>query len=169
MRHGLCSALDPERKGEGEALPLERSCCGLVQRWRPPLRAAPNLRKGSSPARPRPALGAWCAARIEPGPAMPDSPSSQRLGRAGRFPEMLYECTVFLMEQCSQAGPWIDAVAARLQRRWPTIALSRLEEQASDLWSDGHLRAMEPERAAAEWLRPVTPVARDGVESASVP
>ena len=53
------------------------------------------------------------------------------------------------------ASEWITAVADRLQERWKTIEPGRLDELAADLWRDEKLRAMEPRKAADEWLAPV--------------
>ncbi len=52
-------------------------------------------------------------------------------------------------------GQWIDAVALRLQQRWPTVDPEQLAEVACDLLKVPELRAMLPAQAAAEWLRPV--------------
>jgi hypothetical protein len=51
---------------------------------------------------------------------------------------------------------WIAACAHRLQQRWHTVDVLELEEVARDLWRDDRLRAMWPEEAAADWLRPIT-------------
>lgn len=51
----------------------------------------------------------------------------------------------------------LTGMAARLQQQWPTIDPQRLEGLALDLWSDEKLRALPPDRAADEWLRPVKP------------
>ena len=54
------------------------------------------------------------------------------------------------------ASEWIDRVSAQLQKRWPTIDPARLDDLASDLWTDERLRAMSPDAAAADWLEPVS-------------
>jgi hypothetical protein len=59
------------------------------------------------------------------------------------------------MEQTLAAREWIVKCSARLQQHWRTIDPDRLEDLASDLWTDQRLRAMEPTAAAEEWLRPV--------------
>jgi hypothetical protein len=59
------------------------------------------------------------------------------------------------MEMTTRLSQWLAAVSARLQQRWPTIDPAQLDDLALDLWRDERLRAMEPERAADEWLRPV--------------
>ena len=59
------------------------------------------------------------------------------------------------METTTRLSRWLAAVSARLQQRWPTIDPEQLDDLALDLWRDEKLRAMEPERAADEWLRPV--------------
>lgn len=50
---------------------------------------------------------------------------------------------------------WIAACAHRLQQRWHTVDALELENVARTLWRDARLRAMWPEDAAADWLRPV--------------
>jgi len=50
---------------------------------------------------------------------------------------------------------WIAACAHRLQQRWHTVDALELEDVARTLWRDARLRAMWPEHAAADWLRPV--------------
>ena len=50
---------------------------------------------------------------------------------------------------------WIAACAHRLQQRWHTVDALDLEDVARTLWRDARLRAMWPEDAAADWLRPV--------------
>jgi len=57
--------------------------------------------------------------------------------------------------ETTRLSRWLTAVSARLQQRWPTIDPAQLDDLALDLWRDEKLRAMEPERAADEWLRPV--------------
>ncbi|HWT21680.1 MAG TPA: hypothetical protein VN280_22490 [Variovorax sp.] len=59
------------------------------------------------------------------------------------------------MEQLP-ASLWIAACAHRLQQRWHTVDPLELEDVARDLWRDQRLRAMLPDAAAAEWLRPIT-------------
>jgi len=51
---------------------------------------------------------------------------------------------------------WIAACAHRLQQRWHTVDPLELEEVARDLWHDERLRAMPPDLAANDWLRPIT-------------
>ena len=51
---------------------------------------------------------------------------------------------------------WIAACAHRLQQQWHTVDPLELEDVARDLWRDARLRAMRPEEAAVEWLRPIT-------------
>ncbi len=50
---------------------------------------------------------------------------------------------------------WIAACAHRLQQRWHTVDPLELEEVARGLWRDPRLRAMLPNAAAAEWLKPI--------------
>ena len=59
------------------------------------------------------------------------------------------------METTTRLIQWLAAVSARLQQQWPRIDPAQLDELALDLWRDEKLRAMEPERAAEDWLRPV--------------
>lgn len=54
---------------------------------------------------------------------------------------------------------WIAACAYRLQQQWHTVDARELEEVARELFRDEHLRAMPPEAAAAQWLRPITEAA----------
>ncbi|WP_418148193.1 hypothetical protein ABL850_29485 [Variovorax paradoxus] len=54
------------------------------------------------------------------------------------------------------AALWIAACAHRQQQRWHTVDLLELEEVARDLWHDERLRAMPPDLAAIDWLRPIT-------------
>ncbi len=61
------------------------------------------------------------------------------------------------MQTTTGASDWLAAISARLQRQWPTVDPTRLDDLALDLWRDEKLRAMPPERAADEWLRPVVP------------
>ena len=51
---------------------------------------------------------------------------------------------------------WIAACAHRLQQQWHTVDPLELEEVARDLWHDERLRAMAPDLAAIDWLRPIT-------------
>lgn len=51
---------------------------------------------------------------------------------------------------------WMAACAHRLQQRWHSVDLLELEEVARGLWRDERLRAMWPEEAAMDWLRPIT-------------
>ena len=54
------------------------------------------------------------------------------------------------------AALWIAACAHRLQQQWHTVDPLELEEVARDLWHDERLRAMPPDLAANDWLRPIT-------------
>ena len=54
------------------------------------------------------------------------------------------------------AREWLAAMSDRLHQQWPTIDPTRLDDVALDLWRDERLRAMAPDQAADEWLRPVT-------------
>lgn len=48
---------------------------------------------------------------------------------------------------------WVTRCSARLHAQWPRIDREQRDEAARDLWRAAHWRAMEPERAALEWLR----------------
>jgi hypothetical protein len=60
------------------------------------------------------------------------------------------------MQHTAPASDWLAAMSARLQQQWPTIDPQRLDDLALDLWRDERLRSMPPERAADDWLRPVS-------------
>ena len=51
---------------------------------------------------------------------------------------------------------WIAACAHRLQQRWHSVDALELEDLARDLRRDARLRAMLPDEAAVDWLRPIT-------------
>ena len=53
------------------------------------------------------------------------------------------------------ANDWLAQMSIRLQQRWPSIDPTRLDDLALDLSRDQRLRAMAPQDAAEEWLRPV--------------
>jgi hypothetical protein len=53
---------------------------------------------------------------------------------------------------------WIAACAHRLQQQWHTIDPLELEDVARDLWRDERLRAMQPDEAAMDWLKPISEV-----------
>lgn len=48
---------------------------------------------------------------------------------------------------------WIARCSERLQRQWPTIDPTRLDDLALDLAREARWRSLEPEQAALEWLR----------------
>lgn len=48
---------------------------------------------------------------------------------------------------------WQARCAARLRVQWPRLQAVETGEAAAELWADEHLRKMEPEQAAVEWLR----------------
>lgn len=50
---------------------------------------------------------------------------------------------------------WIGTCAHRLQQQWHSVDPRELEEVARDLWRDERLRAMLPDAAALDWLRPI--------------
>lgn len=51
---------------------------------------------------------------------------------------------------------WIAACAHRLRQRWHSVDALELEEVARTLRRDARLRAMLPDEAALDWLRPIT-------------
>ena len=51
---------------------------------------------------------------------------------------------------------WIAACAHRLRQRWHSVDVFELEDIARTLRRDARLRAMLPEEAADDWLRPLT-------------
>ena len=59
------------------------------------------------------------------------------------------------MHPSTPGGDWFGAVSARLQRRWPTVDPTRLDDIALELGRDERLRMLPGERVADEWLRPV--------------
>jgi hypothetical protein len=54
---------------------------------------------------------------------------------------------------------WVSRCSERLQQQWPTVDPTRLDDLAIDLSLDASLRALEPKRAAVEWLRQGIPLA----------
>jgi len=54
---------------------------------------------------------------------------------------------------------WIAACAHRLRQRWHSVDVLELEDLARHLRRDARLRAMRPDDAAVDWLRPVTQTA----------
>ena len=48
---------------------------------------------------------------------------------------------------------WVTRCSARLHAQWPRIGREQRDELAQELWADAHWRGIEPEQAAAEWLR----------------
>jgi len=54
------------------------------------------------------------------------------------------------------ANLWIAACAHRLQQQWHTVDPLDLEDVARDLWRDARLRAMQPDEAAVDWLKPIS-------------
>lgn len=50
------------------------------------------------------------------------------------------------------AQDWIARCAARLRRRWPTLAMADLEATAAELYQEERWRSLLPETAAYEWL-----------------
>ncbi len=52
---------------------------------------------------------------------------------------------------------WKLRCSARLHARWPSLTREQRDEVADELWAQPRWRALEPEAAVAEWLRPVLP------------
>ena len=48
---------------------------------------------------------------------------------------------------------WVTRCSARLHAQWPRIGREQRDELAQELWADAHWRSIEPEQAAADWLR----------------
>ncbi|WP_080559367.1 hypothetical protein [Variovorax paradoxus] len=57
---------------------------------------------------------------------------------------------------------WIAACAHRLRQRWHSVDVFELEDMARTLRRDARLRAMPPEDAADDWLRPLTGTSTQG-------
>lgn len=55
---------------------------------------------------------------------------------------------------------WISRCAHQLGERWRTATPTDLEEAAIAVWQSAALRALPPEDAAREWLRPISEVDR---------
>ena len=56
------------------------------------------------------------------------------------------------------ANLWIAACAHRLQQQWHTVDPLDLEDGAHDWWRDERLRALPPDEAAVDWLKPINEV-----------
>ena len=50
---------------------------------------------------------------------------------------------------------WVAIAAHRLHYRWRSINPGQLDEVASELWEDEHLRGLEPAQAVDTWLTPI--------------
>ena len=48
---------------------------------------------------------------------------------------------------------WLARCSARLHAQWPRLLREQRDEVAAELLADGSWRPLEPEHAAAEWLR----------------
>lgn len=57
---------------------------------------------------------------------------------------------------------WIAACAHRLRQRWHSVDALELEDIARTLRRDARLRAMSPDEAANDWLRPLTEASAHG-------
>ena len=71
------------------------------------------------------------------------------------------------MQSAMPASDWLVSMSASLQRQWPTIDPTRLDDLALDLWRDERVRALPPDRAAEEWLRPVAVTDRQSGETSA--
>jgi hypothetical protein len=58
---------------------------------------------------------------------------------------------------------WVARCSARLHARWPRVPRDQRDEVAEQLWSIAQWQAMDPEVAAAEWLRQGLPPSPDEV------
>jgi len=59
------------------------------------------------------------------------------------------------MEDDIPTDLWIYYCAQQLKRHWRTVDPEQLEELATDLACEAHLRALSPTAAALKWLEPV--------------
>jgi hypothetical protein len=59
------------------------------------------------------------------------------------------------MEDDIPTDLWIYHCAQQLKRHWRTVDPEQLEELATDLAGETHLRALSPIAAALKWLEPV--------------
>lgn len=61
------------------------------------------------------------------------------------------------------ADQWAFQCARQLQRQWPSIDHTDLENLAEALWREPRWQGMEPTQAAVEWLRQGIPVAKESM------
>ena len=69
--------------------------------------------------------------------------------------EAVYFHSIFVdaREVGMETSQWIARCALRLREEWPRPAGADLAEAAAELWEQNRWREMEPEVAAAAWLR----------------
>lgn len=48
---------------------------------------------------------------------------------------------------------WVARCSARLHAQWPRLQREQRDEVAAEIHHDSQWQQLEPERAAAEWLR----------------
>lgn len=51
------------------------------------------------------------------------------------------------------ASEWVARCSARLHAQWPRLLREQRDEVAAEIYGDGRWQPLEPECAAAEWLR----------------
>jgi hypothetical protein len=59
------------------------------------------------------------------------------------------------MEDDIPTDLWIYYCAQQLKRHWRRVDPEQLEELATDLAGEAHLRTLSPRAAALKWLEPV--------------
>jgi len=59
-----------------------------------------------------------------------------------------------------EANEWVARCSARLHAQWPRLQRAQRDEVATELLADPQWRPLEPEQAAAEWLRQGIPDAQ---------
>lgn len=55
--------------------------------------------------------------------------------------------------EAMEANEWVARCSARLHAQWPRVLQEQRDEVAAEIQRDGRWQALEPERAAVEWLR----------------
>ncbi len=51
------------------------------------------------------------------------------------------------------ANEWVARCSARLHAQWPRLQREQRDEVAAEIHCDRHWQQLEPEQAAAQWLR----------------
>lgn len=62
---------------------------------------------------------------------------------------------------------WVTRFSARLHAQWPRLPRDLRDEVAAELWAVQRWQVMEPEQAAAEWLRQGIPDLRPSSQTPS--